>query len=67
MLVCECVFQCMRACENLPASHHPQDDTIRGLLDQVRAKMAIGDDEVLKIAIEGPVPFQPGAEETVGG
>ena len=42
-----------------------QEDTIRGLLDQVRAKMAIGEDEVLKIAIEGPVPFQPGAEETV--
>ena len=42
-----------------------EEDTIRGLLDRLRAKMAIGHDEVLKIAVEGPAAFQPGEEEKV--
>jgi hypothetical protein len=42
-----------------------EEDTIRELLDRVRAKMAIGHDEVLKIAVEGPAAFQPGQEEKV--
>ncbi len=41
------------------------DDTIRSLLDQVRSKMMIEEDEMLHVAIEGPIPFQPGLDETV--
>jgi hypothetical protein len=41
------------------------DDSIRGLIEQVRAKMAIDEDEILRVAIEGPIPFQPGLEELV--
>jgi hypothetical protein len=41
------------------------DDTIRSIIEDVRAKMAIEEDEMLRIAIEGPIHFQPGLEELV--
>ena len=41
------------------------EDTIMSLLDQVRSKMMIEEDEMLQVAIEGPIPFQPGLDETV--
>ena len=41
------------------------EDTTRSLLDQVRSKMMIEEVEMLHVAIEGPIPFQPGLDETV--
>jgi hypothetical protein len=41
------------------------DDTIKCLVQQLRSKMAITEEETLDVAIEGPIPFRPDPEEMV--
>lgn len=41
------------------------DVTIKGLIEQLRSKIAIEEDEMLRVAIEGPINFQPALDELV--
>jgi hypothetical protein len=41
------------------------DDTIRALLEQLREKMGIQEEEIMNVVIEGPIPFQPAPDELV--